>query len=119
MQKSTVRRTVAAGLLGTAALSVLIIPATANAATPDSIASLANTGSSGPAVAPDPGVLVTRDDQGNVTVVPAQPGLPGNAIPAIPLQPAQPAQPGQHVIIQDDRGGYGDPSHTIIVAPTR
>ncbi|MFE3195622.1 hypothetical protein ACFXHA_41930 [Nocardia sp. NPDC059240] len=119
MPKFTVRRTVAAGFIGAAALGVLAMPAVANAAAPDSIASLADTGSSGPAVAQDPGVLVTRDDQGNVTVVPAQPGLPGNAIPATPLQPAQPAQPGQHVIIQDDRGGYGDPSHTIILDPAR
>ncbi|GAB2566829.1 hypothetical protein [Nocardia heshunensis] len=116
MPKFTVRRVVAAGFVGSAALGVLAIPAVANAAAPDSIASLADTGSSGPAVAQDPGVLVTRDDQGNVTVVPAQPGLPGNAIPATPLQPAQ---PGQHVIIQDDRGGYGDPSHTIILDPSR
>lgn len=126
MQKRTVRRTVTAGVLGAAALGVLAIPAVANAATPDSIAALANTGSAGPAVTPDlpggPGVLVTQDQDGNVTVRPAEPGmpLPPGAMPAIPLQPGTPA-PGQHVIIQrDDRGPVpGSPSDTIVVSPAR
>ncbi|WP_040805086.1 hypothetical protein [Nocardia concava] len=128
MQKRTVRRTVTAGVLGAAALGVLAIPAVANAATPDSVAALVDTGSAGPAapvtpaVPGGPGVLVTQDQDGNVTVRPAEPGMPipPGAVPAIPLQPGTPG-PGQHVIIQrDDRGPVpGSPADTIVVSPAR
>ncbi|WP_246023876.1 hypothetical protein [Nocardia yunnanensis] len=95
MPKFTVRRTVAAGVLGTAALGLLAVPAVASAATPDSIASLVNTGSAGSSGGPDV----------------AGP----NAVPATPLRPGQPLPGG--VIVQQARPG--DPSQTVTVSPAR
>ncbi|MFE3256182.1 hypothetical protein ACFXPS_11180 [Nocardia sp. NPDC059091] len=122
----TARRTMTAAVLGTAALGALVLPAVAQAATPDSIAGLADTGSSepaAPAVPAGPGVLIIKDRDGNVTVRQAEPGVPPGpgAVPALPLQPALPA-PGVVTVQPGDPGVAvlpGKPSQTIVVNPGR
>ncbi|MEV6101717.1 hypothetical protein [Nocardia sp. NPDC051981] len=122
----TVRRTVTAAVLGTAALGALALPVVAQAATPYSIAGLSDTGSSEPAApaAPTgPGVLIVKDRDGNVTVRQAEPGVPPgpDAVPALPLQPGLPA-PSVVTVQPGDPGVAippGKPSQTIVVNPGR
>ncbi|MFE2997778.1 hypothetical protein ACFXG4_22520 [Nocardia sp. NPDC059246] len=122
----TVRCTMTAAVIGTAALGALVLPAAAQAATPDSIAGLADTGSNepvAPAAPTGPGVLIIKDRDGNVTVRQAEPGVPPgpNALPALPLQPGLPA-PGMVNVQPGDPGVAippGKPSQTIVVNPGR
>ncbi|MFB8009417.1 hypothetical protein [Nocardia sp. NPDC056000] len=99
MQKTTVRRgAIAGGIAGVAVLAALLAPAVANAAAPD--ATGGEVARPGVAIPVDPNVqypsdpsetvLVTKDEDGNVTVQRGRPGqLPPGAIPATPLEPGQ------------------------------
>ncbi|MFJ9368238.1 hypothetical protein ACIRRA_27970 [Nocardia sp. NPDC101769] len=126
MPTHTGRRTVTAAVLGAAALGVLALPAVAQAATPDSIAGLADTGSGepgAPAAPTGPGVLISKDRDGNVTVRQAEPGVPPgpDAVRALPLRPGVPA-PGVVTVRPGDPGVAippGKSSQTIVVYPAR
>ncbi|MFE3757148.1 hypothetical protein ACFXO9_22815 [Nocardia tengchongensis] len=134
MPTFTVRRTVTAGVVGAAALTVLALPATAHADIPDSIAGLADTGSSGPAQATqpalplepalpalpgdpaEPGMVVIKDRDGNVIVRRLEPGEPvGPGVPAQPLQPGVQLPGGPVVTVP---GGHS-PADTIVIDPIR
>ncbi|WP_433670979.1 hypothetical protein ACQP06_05705 [Nocardia sp. CA-136227] len=134
MPTFTVRRTVTAGVVGAAALTVLALPATAGADTPDSIAGPADTGSAGPALATqpavplepglpalpgtpsEPGMVIIKDRDGNVTVRRLQPGEPiGPGVPALPAQPGAHFPGGPVVTVPDGHA----PSDTIVIDPVR
>ncbi|MEU1210383.1 hypothetical protein [Nocardia sp. NPDC005825] len=137
MPTSTVRRTVTAGVVGAAALTVLALPATASADTPDSIAGAADTGNAGPALATqpalplgpalpalpalpgtpsEPGMVIIKDRDGNVTVRRLQPGEPiGPGVPALPAQPGAHFPGGPVVTVPDGHA----PSDTIVIDPIR
>ncbi|WP_433592955.1 hypothetical protein [Nocardia sp. CA-145437] len=135
MPTFTVRRTLTAGVIGAAALTVAALPATAHADTPDSIAGLADTGSSGPALATQPalplepalpalpgeptgpGTVVIKDRDGNIIVRRLQPGEPigPDSIPAVPLEPGVVLPDGPVVAVPDGHS----PSHTIVLNPAR
>ncbi|MGW4354672.1 hypothetical protein ACWELJ_21585 [Nocardia sp. NPDC004582] len=141
MPTFTVRRTLTAGVIGAAALTVLALPATATADTPDSIAGLADTGSSGPALATQPalplepalpgepalpalpgeptgpGTVVIKDRDGNVIVRQLQPGerIGPDSIPALPPEPGVALPDGPVVAVPDGH----TPSRTIVLNPAR
>ncbi|MBL1074957.1 hypothetical protein JK358_11190 [Nocardia sp. 2] len=111
MRKFTIRRSagtgrgfgkravVAGGLAGVAAMGLLAAPAVAGASPVDSGAAVQADD-----VAHPDSVLVTRDEDGNVTVRRGDlrdvPGVP--ALPALPTRPGQPAEPGRTIIVDPD-----------------
>ncbi|WP_327143931.1 hypothetical protein [Nocardia sp. NBC_01327] len=108
MQKSTVRRgAMAGGFAGVALVAALIVPAAANAAAPEATSGAAQAVDAPRVVQPgnsievgpdryapgDPSqtVIVTQDRDGNVSVLPGQPGqLPPGAVLATPMPGDQP-----------------------------
>ncbi|QLY32064.1 hypothetical protein [Nocardia huaxiensis] len=108
MRKFTIRgakrAALAGGLVGAAGLTLLVVPAVANAApgeAPVAEAPAVAGATLDDVAAPREEVIVTKDRDGNVTVqrrnpgdtivvgpgAPGVPALPGNAVPAQPLGP--------------------------------
>ncbi|WP_067544169.1 hypothetical protein [Nocardia crassostreae] len=93
MQKSTVRRgIIGGGVAGAAVIAALLAPGVANADTPDDVSRPVVVAPAVPLPDDAEGVLVTKDENGTVTVHRGQ--LPPGAVPALPIGPGAPAEPG-------------------------
>ncbi|MET9488858.1 hypothetical protein [Nocardia sp. NPDC006630] len=127
MQKSTVRRgAIAGGFAGVALVAALIVPAAANAAEPEANSGVAQVTQPGAPIQLAPGqeqylpadpsqtITVTRDRDGQVTVLPGQPGrLPPGAVLATPMPGDQP-----HVTLVPRDGIPALPTAPALTAPS-